>query len=191
MSATPKSAPDDALTAFNRVEEDAMKAVAYFHTWWGFRGPDSYQHEATFANSKYVDFFNACRSGFLALTFVSLGKLFDPRGLGLQKLGKALYKQGRTNEAKFVKSIEPANQHLVRRIRAIRNKSVGHNQPGMSRDDVYKTYGVTPNEISGLVEEIRTALNEVGQGMGFTNVISAGSRQESAVNEVLRQLGHE
>ena len=166
-----------------------MKAVAYFHTWRGIRGLGSMDQEAITAYSKYPDFFNACRSGFLALTFVSLGKLFDLSGFGLQKLGKALYKQGLTKEANIVKSIEPSNQDLVGRIRAIRNKSVSHNQPGMSRDDVHNAYGVTPNEIRGLVEEVRTALNEVGRGMGFPNAISDGSRQERAVNEVLRQLG--
>ena len=168
-----------------------MKAVAYFHTWWGFRGPDSMVHEAIFANSKLVDFFNVCRSGFLSLTFVSLGKLFDPRGLGLQKLGKALYKQGLTKEANIVKSIEPSNQDLVRRIRAIRNKSVSHNQPGMCRDDVYKAYGITPDEIRGLIETIRIEINEVGRGIGFPTAISAGTRQDNAVNEVLRKLGHQ
>ena len=191
VTPAPAPLPDVVSSAFHRVEEDAMKAVAHFHTWWASRNLDDPEHAAIVTNARLVDFFNVCRPGFLALTFVSLGKLFDRRGLGLSKLGDVLDKHSFTRESNTVRSIERANQGLVQRVREIRNKSVSHNQPGMSRDDVYKTYGVTPDEIRDLVEQTRQALNDVGRALGFVREISHGNRQERAVNEVLRKLAQD
>lgn len=59
----PARLPDVVSSAFHRVEEDAMKAVAYFNTWWACRNSDDLDHAAIVTNGRLVDFLTVCGSG--------------------------------------------------------------------------------------------------------------------------------
>ena len=98
--------PVEVKTAFGRVREEAMKSCAYFHTWWSLANVALPKYRSTMSDYAYVDFFHACRSGFLALTFVSLAKLLDRdrRALGLSRLRAILTSEGFTEEADLIKS---------------------------------------------------------------------------------------
>ena len=106
----------------------------------------------------HVDFFCACRSGFLAQTFVSLGKLLDraSRDLRLCRLRRVLKSQGFTEEADLVESWLSSHRELATRVFGIGNKPISHNEDGVTRDEVFVTYWVTPDVIRGLVEAVRT-----------------------------------
>jgi hypothetical protein len=65
---------------------------------------------------------------------------------------------------------------------------VAHNEAAISRDQVYETYGVAPDEIRDLVSEVRNTVNELSQAIGSLNSISEGGRSERAVLAMLEQL---
>ena len=142
-------------------------------------------------NYEYVDFFHASNSGFLTLTFVSLAKIFDrdTRAVGMKSLREALIAEGHAAEAEAVKNQLSPHKDLVGRILGIRNKSVSHNQADLSRDEVYKTYGVTPDEIRQLINDVCAVMNLVAEALGSTNAISDGSRHENAAMKLLEALG--
>ena len=170
-----------------------MKSCAYFHTWWSLANVALPKYRSTMSDYAYVDFFHACRSGFLALTFVSLAKLLDRdrRALGLSRLRAILTSEGFTEEADLIESGLRAHRKLASRILSIRNKAVAHNEHGVTRDEVFETYGVTPNEIRGLVEAVRAVLNEAGRRLGWPTEISSEERQERATLAMLRRLAGE
>ena len=178
--------------AFGRVSEEATKSTAYFHTWWGLRNREL-PNRSAMTEPDYVEFFHACRAGFLTLTFVSFAKLLDSdkRALGLERLGKILTHDGFSPEANQIRTSLTPHQHLMARIRAIRNRAISHNEQSMTRDEVFAAYGVTPDEIRAFLEDIRNALNEVGERIGWPTRIPSGERHELATRNVLRRLSEE
>lgn len=185
--------PAEVSTAFGRVCEEAMKSCAYFHTWWSLSNLAWPEYRSTMSDYAYVDFFNACRSGFLGLTFVSLGKLLDRnrRAVGLSRLREILTRNGFGEEADLIELGLRAHGKLAGRVLGIRNRAVSHNENAVTRDEVFEAYGVTPNEIRALVKAVRTVLNEAGRRLGWPTVISAGERQERATMAMLRRLAGE
>ena len=187
----PSSGKSEGLNqAFGRVSEEVTKSVVYFHTWWGLcnRALPKYRFEMTEPGS--VEFFQACRAGFLALTFVSLAKVLDsdPRALGLRRLRTILRCNGFPAQADLVRTRLKPYRDLAAKVLAIRNKAVSHNEASVTRDAVFATYEVTPDEIRTFVEDIRAALNEVGRSIDWPTEIPPGERQELATLNMLERL---
>ena len=176
--------------ALARVSEDASAATVYFHTWWALRNLAVPEYLSTMNNTAYIDFFHASNSGFLKLTFISLAKLFDSddRALGIRGLRRVLEASGYSREAKAIEQRFAPHTDLVTRVLGTRSRSVAHNEAAISRDQVYETYGVTPDEIRDLVSEVRNTVNELSQAIGSLNSISEGARSERAVLAMLEQL---
>ena len=178
-------------TTFGRVRDDATHARVFFHTWWALVGIAMPEHRATMGNHAYVDFFHACRAGFLTLVFVSLGRLLDhdQRSLGLKRLREVLVEHGYGKEGGQIDSLLSSNGDLIERIRGIRNKAAAHTDRELTRDDVYEKYGVTPNEIRDLVGAVVDVVNDVEQALYSSGLlISSGERQERATMSLLRRL---
>ena len=176
---------------FGRVRHDATHARVFFHTWWALVGIAMPEHRATMGNVAYVDFFHACRAGFLTLVFVSLGRLLDhdQRSLGLKHLHEVLVEHGYGKEGGLVDSLLSSNGDLIERIRGIRNKAAAHTDREMTREDVYKKFGVTPNEIRDLVGAVVDVVNDVEESLYSSgSLISSGERQERATMSLLRCL---
>ena len=177
--------------AFQRVRGDATHASVFFHTWWALAGVAKPEYTATMNNQAYVDFFHACEAGFLTLVFVSLGRLLDSdsRSLGLKHLHEVLQEHGHANQAAKIEKLLSGNRDLARRIRGIRNKSAAHTDREMTREDVYGTYGVTPDELRKLARTIVDVMNDVEQSLGLLGLlISTGERQQRATISLLRCL---
>lgn len=183
---------------FRRIQEEAMKSRMYFHTWWGLVNRALPEYHSTINDWAYVDFFHAANSGFLDLVFVSLSKLFDrtnskhpekhPEVLGFQKFRKALNEHGFTEEAQLIEQRLKPREDVIKRIHAIRNKAIGHNEAALTREAVFDRFGITPDEIRELIHEIGDVLNEVGRRIGYPTGISDGARSERAVINLLKTL---
>ena len=179
---------------FQRVQEEAMKSCAYFHTWWSLDQRGLSEYRSTINELMYVDFFRSAYSGFFDLFFVSLSKLFDrtqsgdQEVLGFKKLRETLNQHGFTEEAQLIKQRLEPKEEVIKRIRGIRNKAISHNEAALTREAVFDLYPVTPNEIRELIHEIRDVLNEVGRRIDYPNGISDGERSERAVIAVLETL---
>jgi len=180
----------DLYQQFDRLLEEAGAARAYFHTWWGLRNLALPDYLPTMNHHEYVDFFHAANSGFLKLAFVSLGKIFDPGRsvVSMRRLLKALADHQRAPEARALESRLEKHEGLIERVLAIRNKSVSHNQFDLTRNRVYELYGVTPDEIRDLVEDVCDGLNDVQRAFGRSSVLSEGQRHEQAVLNLLETL---
>ena len=176
--------------AFGRVSEEATKSTTYFHTWWSLCNRALPTYASAMTEPDYVGFFHACRAGFLTLTFVSLAKLLDSdeRAVGLRRLREILSGNGFSAEADLIRTSLRPHHELARRILAIRNRAVSHNEDRVTRDEVFVAYGVTPDEIRDFVEDIRNTLNRVGDEIGWATEIPSGERQESATMAMLRRL---
>ena len=139
---------------------------------------------------EHVDFFHACRAAFFSVTFVSLGKLLDRdnRALGFTQLRKILRKHGFDNVAGPMEAALSKHEEVARRVVAIRNRAISHNELATIRNGVFEKHGTTPNEIRELVEAVRTTLNQAGNELGWPTEISAGERNEQATMALLRRL---
>lgn len=183
--------PVEVGIAFRRVRDDATHARVFFHTWWALVSRAIPDYHAIMSDHAYVDFFHACRAGFLTLVFVSLGRLLDGdrRSLGLKGLQKVLTDHGYTKEATQIDKLLSCNQQVVERIRGIRNKAAAHTDREMTRNDVYETYQVTPDEIRDLVGVIVDVVNDVEESLWSSGLlISSGERQENAMIALLSRL---
>ncbi len=186
---------------FQRIQDEAKRSRMYFHTWWGLVNRALPEYHSTINDWAYVDFFHAANSGFLDLVFVSLSKLFDrtnskhpekhPEVLGFRKFREALNEHGFTEEAQLIEQrlLKP-REDVIRRIKGIRNKAIGHNEAALTREAVFERYGITPDEIRELIHEICDVLNEVGRRIGYPTGISDGGRSERAVIALLETLRH-
>lgn len=183
--------PVEVGQAFRRVRDDATHARVFFHTWWALVAKAMPEYHTIMSDYAYVDFFHACRAGFLTLVFVSLGRLLDGdrRSLGLKSLQKVLIDHGYAKEATQIDKLLSCNQELVERIRGIRNKAAAHTDSEMTRNDVYETFQVTPNEIRGLVTVIVDVVDDIEESLWPSGLlISSGERQENATIALLRRL---
>ena len=182
--------PQEVNAAFGRVREEATKSCAYFHTWWSLRNLAYPDFLPTMRDHEHVDFFRTCQVACFAMTFVSLGKLLDrdDRSLGLGRLRRILCQHGYDDVAASMKVALSGHVNLVKRVVAIRNRTISHNDLDKTRDGIFKEHGTTPDEIRALVEAIRTSLNQAGHELGWTAEISAGERHERATMACLRRL---
>lgn len=182
--------PQEVNAAFRRVREEASRSCAYFHTWWSLANLAYPDFLPAMNDHEHVDFFHACRTASFAMTFVSLGKLLDRdnRALGLGQLRRILRQHGLHKAADSMKAALGAHEAVVKRVVAIRNRTISHNEFAMTPDDVFERYGTTPDEIRALVEAVRTTLNETGNKLGWPTEISAGERSERATMAVLQRL---
>ena len=182
--------PPEVEAALGRVREEASMSCAYFHTWWSLANLAYPDFPATMNDDEHVDFFHACIAGFLSMTFVSLGKLLDrdDRALSLGKLRTILREHGFPDVAKSIEAALSGQEEVAKRVIAIRNRTISHNELSTTRDDVFDQYGTTPNEIRALVEAVRTTLNQAGSQLGWPIDISAGERSERATMALLRRL---
>jgi hypothetical protein len=181
---------EDAQQIFWRVAGEASAARGYFHTWWALCDAAALNSDHLPAISRHADFFHACQTGFLTLTYVSLSKVFDrdTRSVGVKRLRKALMAEGHTAQAEAIESGLSPHKALVKRIRGIRHMSVSHNQADLSTDEVFKVYPATPNEIRQLIDDVCDVMNIIAKAFGSTNEISDASRHENAVMKLLTAL---
>jgi hypothetical protein len=162
--------------------EEGIAARAHFQVWWALRNLALPQHHATMNDLGYVDFFHAANSGHYVLFFLYLSKIFDrdPRVAGIAELKRSLASEGHNVEAKELgDELAPYIDH-VRRILAIRNRSVVHTEMAVSREKVYELNGITPNEIRELIDATCHAINGVARKLGIGNVIFESNRTQEA-----------
>ena len=196
MATSQAPSHDDASVhqVFWRIQEEAKKSRMYFHTWWGLVNRALPEHASTINDWSYVDFFHAAKSGFFELIFVSLSKLFDrtkfrnQEALGFRRFRKMLKQQGYVEEAHLIEQRLSPKDDLVSRIRSIRGRTISHNDAVLTREAVFRQYGITPDEVRELIDDICEVLNEVGRRIGHPNGISDGELSERAVIALLETL---
>lgn len=192
MSRIAPTTLDEICQAFSRLGNEANKAGAYFFTWRALNDSSAdAKYQATMSNTAYVDFFHVCNSGFHSLFFVSLAKLLDRSGsaLGLAKFRDTL--KGHSdfvNEVRMIEALLISTAGVAKKVQRIRNQAIAHNQGSRTVEEVFKSQNITVNEIAGLIEEIRTALNQVGDRIEPATRIPAGDRYENATIGLLNRL---
>ena len=80
------------------------------------------------------------------------------------------------------------HQGIVKKVMAIRNKSVVHNEHGITRSEVYELNGVTPNQLRDLIDVTCKSINEAASGLGINNPIFDSDRAERATLNMLETL---
>lgn len=138
----------------------------------------------------YVDFFHAANSGHYTLFFLSLAKIFDrdPRVAGISELKRALRADGKTTTALAVARLLKPHEAQVKRVMGIRNRSIVHNEHGISRSKVYELNGVTPNELRAQIDAACAAINHAARELGVVNTIFESDRTERATLRMLETL---
>lgn len=170
--------------------EEGIKARAHFQVWWTLRNkalPNYYEAMNDFA---YVDFFHAANSGHYTLFLLSLAKIFDQdsRVAGLKEFRRVLRAEGMNKSALAISHALKPHQEIVKRVMAIRNKSVAHNEHGITRSKVYMLNGVTPNQLHDLIDVTCKSINEAASVLGINNLIFDSDRVERATLNMLETL---
>ncbi|MFZ2207075.1 MAG: hypothetical protein WAV22_00240 [Porticoccaceae bacterium] len=170
--------------------EEGIKARAHFQVWWALRNKALPKYYDAMNDFAYVDFFHAANSGHYTLFFLSLAKIFDrdSRVAGLKEFRHALRAEGMNKSALAISRALKPHQEIVRRVMAIRNKSVTHNEHGITRCEVYKLNGVTPNELRDLIDATCKSINEAAWELGINNLIFDSDRTERATLNMLETL---
>lgn len=174
----------------HRLIEEGINARAHFQVWWALRNLALPKYHETMSDFGHVDFFHAANSGHYVLYFLALAKIFDrdPRVAGIKELRRALRSEGKTAIANRVaRELKPFEPH-VKRVMAIRNRSVVHNEHPISREGVYQVNGITPNQLRELIDAACTSINGVARDLGVSNVIFESDRAERATLNMLQAL---
>ena len=170
--------------------EEAIKARAHFQIWWALRSRALPRYYDVMNDLVHVDYFHAANSGHYTLFFLSLAKLFDrdSRVAGIREFKRSLRAEGRASASLAIARALKPHEPIVRRVMAIRNRTVVHNEHGISRQKVYSINGVTPNEIRELIDATCSAINEAACGLGLGNSIFDSDRAEEATLRMLETL---
>ena len=180
----------EAHKIIHELMEEAGAARAHFHTWRVLRNlalPEFYE---TMNDLSYVDFFHTSNSGHYNLFFLALSKIYDrdPRVSGISQLKDVLRHEDHEHLAEALETSLISMGNLVALVMNIRNKTIVHNERGLSREKVYEINGVTPNEIQHLIDVTCEAINDVARGLGLPNRIAAHDRHERATMSMLERL---
>ncbi|MDO8926509.1 MAG: hypothetical protein Q7U94_06320 [Sideroxyarcus sp.] len=180
-----------AITITHQLIEEGISARAHFQVWWALCNLALPKYESTMNNLGYVDFFHASDSGHYKLFFLALSKIFDrgdSRVAGISELKKALEAEGKVNIAlRISEELEPI-EPLVKRVLAIRNRTIVHNEHSMPRRKVYKVNGITPNQIRLVIDTVCATINRAARDQGITNTIFESDRMERATLGMLEKL---
>lgn len=173
-----------------RLIEEGTNARAHFQVWWALRNLALPEYHATMSSFKYVDFFHAANSGHYVLFFLALSKIFDrdPRVAGFFELKRALASEGFHSEALQLEAELKPFEDRVRKVMAIRNRSVVHNEHAIPRHRVYQLNGITPDQLRELIDTSCTAINRVARKLGISNVIFDSTRGQDATLRMLETL---
>lgn len=169
---------------------EGIAARAHFQIWWVLRNKALPEYADAMNHLEYVDFFHASNSGHYKLFLLALAKIYDrdDRVAGLKSLGKALGNEGHSAAAEEIQSALDPHRHHISAICAIRDRTLAHNEADISRNKVYKVNGITPNEISELIDATCETINRVARELGVSNTIFESRKAEEATFALLAAL---
>ena len=137
----------------------------------------------------HVDFFHVAIWGTQALSFLSLGKIFDETK-GVLKLRNIVRSLNDNELARDVDELYNGHGEVIKKIKRIRDKSVAHNDKAMDQRSLFDEVGITPNEMESLIEDVCRILNGAAGRQSFPNRISDDMRFKNAVHGLLDKLGN-
>jgi hypothetical protein len=183
-----------AVAITEHLIEEGIAARAHFQTWWALRNLAIPTYLPTMNDMAYVDFFHASNSAHYKLYFIAISKIYDrdPRVAGISELRKALKAEGRDDLARYIQQQLKPLTGLLKKVLAIRNKVIAHNEFSLPRTKVYQIHGVTPNQIRDLIDQTCEVINHVAREIGFSNTIFDSDRHQRATISMLERLkrGH-
>jgi hypothetical protein len=182
--------PISARTIICHLVEEGINARAHFQIWWALQKLALPKYESAINESACVDFFDASKSGHYILFLLALSKIFDKdsRVAGIRELKRALQSEGLDDIKKQItREIKP-HEGCVKRILQIRNRSIAHNQSDISRENLYKSNPITPNQIRNIVDATCKSINIAATALNIERLIFKSNRAERATLNLLEAL---
>ena len=170
--------------------EEGIAARGHFQVWWALRNKALPRFYETMDNHEYVDFFHASNAAHYKVFLLALSKIFDrdTRVAGLREFRRALAEEGRTDLANYIEqSLFPLHDR-IKAVLGIRSQSLVHNERSLPREKVYEINGITPNQISELIDTTCNVINNVATELGISNTIFDSDRGISATLRMLEVL---
>ena len=170
--------------------QEGMEARASYQVWSVLRKKEFFdRHEEILTNSDYYDFFSASGTAHFKLIFLSLGKIFDSgrRRASIENLKRSLEKANRKELVTYIEKNLGDQIETREKIKAIRNKSIAHNQLYMSAGEPYKTNQVTPDELCCFIDETCMVINHLAQEFNLNGMFMSDRVQRSTL-KVLGEL---
>ena len=144
-----------------RLASGVSSAQAGYEVWFTLLGKDKAyeQYSEELRDHLYRDFFDSVIDAHLKLMFIEIACLFDhsKRASSFHKLRALLEKETRDDLVARIDCELLTHRDLIEKIKGIRDKLVAHHDMTWTHERVYKEYGVSPNDISTLLN----ALNEL------------------------------
>ncbi len=170
--------------------EEGIAARGHFQVWWALRNLALPRFYETMNNHEYVDFFHAANSSNYKVFILSLSKIFDrdTRVAGLSELRRSLNEEGKPELAEHIEQKLCPFHGRIMAVLGIRNQSLVHNERALPREQAYQISGITPNEISELIDTTCMAINHVATELGINNAIFKSNRGVRATLKMLEVL---
>ncbi|TQV65681.1 hypothetical protein FKG94_28310 [Exilibacterium tricleocarpae] len=182
-------------SCFDRVVASHTAATAHYQIWFTLRGKgkalETYYGDMN--DRRYVDFFHAANSGNYKLMFIEAASLFDSdeRAASIRKLKQLLSREGFgciSNEFD-----EKLRQYfnLVSNIKIIRSKIIAHKDIDTNPEDLYKKYGIIPNDIRDLLDVCGGLLQKAERAIANNysgSFVCTTNRFERATYSILEAL---
>lgn len=173
--------PEDIIK--NLVQE-GMAARASYQIWSALRKQESFdQYEEILTGDDYKAFFNTSSSTHFKLIFISLGKIFDSdsRTSSIETLKKALEKADRVDLVTHIEEKLGNRKQIRERIKKIRHQSIAHNQGNLSKEEIYKTNSITPDELCCFIDETCEVINYLASVFGLSTMFMSDRVKQSTL----------
>ncbi len=150
---------------FERVRDSANAALAHYQIWFALRGKGNAidTHYDVMNDYRYVDYFHAANSGHYKMMFIEVGCLFDSddRASSFRVLRGMLEEAGEGDLAKELRERLVPFTELVKNMKTIRSKLIAHKEHSVDPPELYKKYGIKPDDIGSMLNVCVELLGKV------------------------------
>ena len=184
-------APRDII---KHLVQEGMAAISYYEVYSVLGRKEYFAQQRILDNDNYKDFFHVSHTAHYKMIFIALGKIFDKGSetASIEKLKKVLKNEKRNDLITYIEEKLGSQTEICKRIQAIRNKSIAHNQRNPSKEEIYEDNPVTPNELYCLINETCEVINYLALEFGLSGMSMSGRAKKSMLKvlEVLNRPGN-
>lgn len=168
--------------------DSAIEAKAHYQVWWAL----AHHARPRFVKgmNRFPDFIIATQRAHYDSMIIHLAHLFDkhPTASSIYRYLCLSQETIPNEDVKLLeKQLEPYTQ-VIKSVIIIRNNTVAHKNVGMTEHQVFKLAGITPDQVSNLINSVVSVIEALRRAKGWVNGIFDSDRYSRATLGVLAAL---
>ena len=175
--------------------QEGMAAISYYQVYSVLRKKEYLAQQEILGHDDYKDYFHASHTAHFKMIFIALGKIFDkdPKAASIKELIKVLKKEKRYDLVTYIEEkLGPQTDihkriDTIKKIEAIRNQSIAHNQRNPSKKETYENNPVERDELGCFIDVTCEVINHLASEFS-ANGISTSGRAKRSMLKVLDAL---